>query len=129
MYTTLNISLINKPFILVLFCLLFVWYIYVCDFENVLCIYVDILNWNCTIFLCSFSIVRVCVGQCNCVFAYLKSNIYVSGFENDYFLLYFNTKLCIVCLLIWSCILYFYLIQIPYVCEWLYECLFMNMCM
>jgi len=71
----------------------------------------------------------VCIGKWNCVFASLKLDIYVSGFDNDYFFLYFNTKLYILCLLMWSCILYFYLIQIPYVSEWLYEWLFMNMCM
>ena len=87
-----------------------------------LCSYTELILYHVTLNLC------VCLVEL-CVFFFETSYLYVGGPNNDYFLLNLETKFYIVCLLIWSSILYVYLIKIPYVCECLYPCLFMNICM
>ena len=64
------------------------FHVYVSGFDGVFSWIVCLLVWNC---------------------------LYMSGFQNDYFLLYLGTKLYIACFPIWTCILYVYFIEITYV--------------
>jgi len=71
MYTTLNISLINKPFILVLFCLLFVL-VYICLWFwkcfMYLCWYFELKLYHISLFIFNCACVCGSVQLCVCLF-------------------------------------------------------------
>lgn len=103
-----------------------------------MCIFVDILNSNCgpSLFvhlkLCKIVFSRIaCI--CEWFWQFFLFELCFCLFEIAYIWAVLTMDICfymyIVCLLIWTCILYVYFIEIMYIHEWLYECLFMNICM